>query len=244
MKILHFKKWFKVARQVIHCCFCQIDTNLWLSGKGELQLVSQHSFNFSGVLKFSSALCHFAIHCCFCQIDTYLWLSGKGELQLVSQHRFNFSGVLKFSSALCHFGWDESVRVMTRALLYCPVLKFRQWQSRTNRVLTLNRNILVPLFWSTWSWAWARRPHAWAWHMGSYYSDCIAQAQYRLKSLGHCFPLIYREYKKRRCFPSNSLFSRELSKIQKKLSFVDWSLVCNFRTVRTIFFFHMKMKIQ
>ena len=35
--------------------------------------------------------------------------------------------------------------------LYFFSLGFRQWRSRADRVLTLNMNIQLPLFWSTWS---------------------------------------------------------------------------------------------
>ena len=47
---------------------------------------------------------------------------------------------------------------MTRALLYCSLsinfsLGFRQWRSRADRLLNLNMNIRLVLFWSTWSQA-------------------------------------------------------------------------------------------
>ena len=50
----------------------------------------------------------------------------------------------------------EPVSAQTRALYCCALynyffLKFRQWRSRTDSVLTLNMNIRLPLFWSTWS---------------------------------------------------------------------------------------------
>ena len=50
---------------------------------------------------------------------------------------------------------------------------FRQWRSRADRVVNLNRTIWLALFWRTWTRARAcTRPHALAWHMGrdtSYY---------------------------------------------------------------------------
>ena len=50
----------------------------------------------------------------------------------------------------------EPVSAQTRALYCCALynyffLKFRQWRSLTDSVLTLNMNIRLPLFWSTWS---------------------------------------------------------------------------------------------
>ena len=50
-----------------------------------------------------------------------------------------------------------TVSALTRALLYCCTLYisfflgFRQWRSRVDRVLTLNMNIRLQLFRSTWS---------------------------------------------------------------------------------------------
>ena len=51
---------------------------------------------------------------------------------------------------------SPSVHWHTRFLYCCALynvffLGFRQWRSRTDRVLTLNMNIRLPLFWSTWS---------------------------------------------------------------------------------------------
>ena len=65
----------------------------------------------------------------------------------------------------------EPVSALRHALLYCCTLYntiqylyiyiylgFRHFQSSTDRVLTLNMNIQVPLFWSTWSRA--QGPHS------------------------------------------------------------------------------------
>ena len=51
---------------------------------------------------------------------------------------------------------SPSVHWHARFLYCCALynvffLGFRQWRSRTDRVLTLNMNIWLPLFWSTWS---------------------------------------------------------------------------------------------
>ena len=52
---------------------------------------------------------------------------------------------------------SEPVSALTRALfillrsLYFFFLGFRHWLSSTDRVLTFNMNIRLPLFWSTWS---------------------------------------------------------------------------------------------
>ena len=52
-------------------------------------------------------------------------------------------------------------------------LGFRQWRSRTDRVVNLNANIRIPLFWRTWTQAWAStRPNVLAWHMSRDNSDC------------------------------------------------------------------------
>ena len=90
---------------------------------------------------------------------------------------------LPFSSLRC----TEPVSALTQALLYWfalyiflqVLLWFHQWRSRADRVLTLNTNIRLPLFWSTWSdfhcfgalgvGPGARtpsRPHMRAWRMG------------------------------------------------------------------------------
>ena len=60
---------------------------------------------------------------------------------------------------LCHFAWHLAHQcTYMRAFillqsLYFLLLRFRQRKSRADRVLTLNMNILLLLFWSIWSWA-------------------------------------------------------------------------------------------
>ena len=73
------------------------------------------------------------------------------------------------------------VSALTRALLILLrslnffFLGFRQWRSRADRVLTLNMNIRLPLFWSTWSRAWGPDSATCAGLAhGSDYSDCRA----------------------------------------------------------------------
>ena len=48
-------------------------------------------------------------------------------------------------------------------------LGFCQWQSRAERVWTLNMNIKLPLFWSTWvspgARTWPQWHMCWAWHL-------------------------------------------------------------------------------
>ena len=58
-----------------------------------------------------------------------------------------------------HFAWHWARQCTDMHAFYIAALTiifflgFRQWQSFTDRVLTLNMNIWLPLFWSTWSWA-------------------------------------------------------------------------------------------
>ena len=61
---------------------------------------------------------------------------------------------LKLSLPLGHFSWHWAYQCTdTRAfiLLRSLFLGFHQWQSRADRVLTLNMSIRLPLFWSDWS---------------------------------------------------------------------------------------------
>ena len=57
-----------------------------------------------------------------------------------------------------HFAWHWARQCTNTRAFYIAALSiiflllgFRQWRSRTDRVLTLSMNILLPLFWSTWS---------------------------------------------------------------------------------------------
>ena len=75
---------------------------------------------------------------------------------------------------------SPSVHWHSRFLYCCAIydlyfLRFRQWRrlwrSRADRGENLNTTIWLPLFWRTWTRAWASTcPHVWAWHMGRDYS--------------------------------------------------------------------------
>ena len=58
---------------------------------------------------------------------------------------------------LGHFAWHwarqctDTRAFYIAALSIIPFFRFRQWRSCSDRVLTLNINIWIPLFWSTWS---------------------------------------------------------------------------------------------
>ena len=58
---------------------------------------------------------------------------------------------------LGHFAWHRARQGNDTHAFYIAVLSiiflllgFRQWRSSTDRILTLNMNIWLPLFWSTW----------------------------------------------------------------------------------------------
>ena len=73
-------------------------------------------------------------------------------------------------------------------------LGFRQWQSSTDRILTLNMNIRLPLFWSTWSQALGLDSATCAGLAhGSDYSNCRA-SELIAKVPGHCFSLNCQKY--------------------------------------------------
>ena len=93
----------------------------------------------------------------------------------------------------------EPISTLTRALLYCCALcdfvflGFRQWRSRADRFLTLNMNIRLPLFWSTWSRARVQtQPHVLAWRMGV----VIAIVEPRSKSDKRCLAIVFLEFSK------------------------------------------------
>ena len=73
------------------------------------------------------------------------------------------------------------------------LLGFCQWQSRADRVLTLNMNIQLQLCWSTWSRAWGLDSATWAglahgqWLQPLY---TTASEQKCWKRLGHCYSWI------------------------------------------------------
>ena len=93
----------------------------------------------------------------------------------------------------------EPVNTLTHALLYCCAvynfyfLGFRQWRSRADRVLTLNMNIRLPLFWSTWSRA--RGPDS-AICAGLAHGWMTAIAEPWSKSHKRCLAIIFLELSK------------------------------------------------
>ena len=97
-------------------------------------------------------------------------------------------------SAILH--GTEPVSALTRVLLYCGLsylfnLGFCQWQSRADRVLTLNMNIQFPLFWSTSSLARGQVSATCAGLAhGRDYSDCRASDQSHKRCLAIVFPWI------------------------------------------------------
>ena len=89
--------------------------------------------------------------------------------------------------------------ILLRAEHFSPLeFQVRQWRSRADRVLTLNMNIRLSLFWSTWSLSRARGPDSATvtWRIGSDYSFYIASEQKCLDWLGHssCDSLNCRKY--------------------------------------------------
>ena len=66
---------------------------------------------------------------------------------------------------------------------------FCQWQSRADRVLTLNINIRLPLFWSTSSWA-RTQPHVLAWRMGVIIAIVEPRSKIHKRCLAHKFSKI------------------------------------------------------
>ena len=106
-------------------------------------------------------------------------------------------GAESFCSAAAILRGTEPVSAQTLALftLLCSLifffLGFRQWRSRTDRVLTLNMNIRLPLFWSTWSPALGRDSATCAGlAYGRDYSNCRASDLKLQKCLAIVFPWI------------------------------------------------------
>ena len=94
----------------------------------------------------------------FRAIDTNQWLSGQGWSLIVWWYGFGFCKVWNPSAVPQPFcvALSPSVHWDTRFLYCCALnifllLGFRQWRSRADKVLTLDMNIRLPLFWSTWS---------------------------------------------------------------------------------------------
>ena len=94
----------------------------------------------------------------------------------------------EFAWHLAHQCTDTHSLILLQSLTYCFV-GFSQWLSHADRIFTLNMNIWLPLFWSTWSRARGQTcPHELAWHMGVIihcdYGHCIALQQKWLKRQG------------------------------------------------------------
>ena len=93
-----------------------------------------------------------------------------------------------------HFAWHWARQCTdTRAFFIAAlsIIFFFQWLSRADRVLTLNMNIWLPLFWSTWSRAWGPDSATCAGLAhGLDYSDCRASELKKQKSLAFVFPWI------------------------------------------------------
>ena len=143
----------------------------------------------------------------FQAIDTNLWLSGQHEALWGGQLGFDSRRILKLYAAPRPFCVSLSPSVHWHARFYIAALAlifqvfflgFRQCRSRAERMLTLNMNIRLALFWST--WCRARGPDSATCAPaglanGRNYSDCRDSEQKSQKVLGHCFPLNYRENK-------------------------------------------------
>ena len=95
----------------------------------------------------------------FHSIATTLWLSGWGESKWVGRHVFDSRKIRKLSAVLRHFAWHwarqwiDTCAFILLCSLYFFFLGFLQWRSRAERVLTLNMNIRLLLFWSIWKLA-------------------------------------------------------------------------------------------
>ena len=85
----------------------------------------------------------------------------------------------------------EPVSALTRCVLLNFFLWIRLWWSLTDRVLTLNMNIRLPLFWSTWGWARGPDPATCAGLAhGRDCSNCRASEQKSQNCLAIIFPWI------------------------------------------------------
>ena len=115
-------------------------------------------------------------------------------------------------------GSERPVSGLTRALIYCCALYtfyflgFHQWQSRAERILTLDIwTSNFHHFGALGVGPGARtQPYVRAWRMGSDHSYCLASKQFRLKRPGHCcFPLNYLKYWKKvaHCAPRWGFFN-------------------------------------
>ena len=112
---------------------------------------------------------------------------------------------------LGHFAGHWARQCTATCAFYIAVLSiffflgFRQWRSRADRVVNLDTTIWLPLFWRTWTRAWAStRPHVRAWHMGRDCSDCRASELTIRQVSGFVYSWFLENTEKRR--PSKRLF--------------------------------------
>ena len=138
----------------------------------------------------------------FQEINLNLWLSGLEEKQWLPVSRATWVQFLQGAENLCsssailrgteadwaHQCTDTRAFILMHSLLFF-FLGFRQWRSCAGKVLTLNMNIWLQLFWSTWSRPRARtRPYVQAFHVCDY-SYCRLNVEPRSKSDKRCLAL-------------------------------------------------------
>ena len=128
----------------------------------------------------------------------------SSDCQWVGWHRFYSLTGLKLSAALWPFCVAMSPSVHSHVLFYIAALSMivfsrissvaiSRWAAY--RVLTLNMNIWLPLFWSTWSGARGLDSATCAaWRMGSDNGNCIAAEQKCLRRLGDWYSLSCPKY--------------------------------------------------
>ena len=111
----------------------------------------------------------------------------------------HFSGCWNSLLLLGHFAWHWarhcSDNMFCVLYIYSPWIL--QWHSHAERVLTLNINIQLPLFWNTCQGPWyctcAGLAMQW---LGSYYSFCLALEQSGREGLAILFPWIVKNSEK------------------------------------------------
>ena len=153
---------------------------------------------------------------------------------MVWRHGFESFMVLNPSAASRPFcvALSPSVHWHARFLYCCALynvffLGFRQWRSRTDRVLTLNMNIRLPLFWSTWSPA--RGPDsatcAGLAH-GRDYSDCRASELKLQKCLATVYSWIVENTFKQ--WPTVRIFQPSPTGLSRSARTTQWSELQNY----------------